>query len=144
MTSEWAHGSYQQLEDALKEMYALGKQQAVCGVPLQTLHWHLRQRYLDSERKAIWKVGEYPVEEMVRWKRCTCQFEFRSTTQARAHIEHVHKPKPELTQIYSKQYQQLLHDQPGRCELCEKLAIRWLVGWFLRHGITPRLPKEKT
>jgi hypothetical protein len=143
MSPTWNHGSYESLEQALKEMYSLGKQQSVCEIPLQTLYWHLRQRYLDSERKAVWKVGERTVDSMVRRKSCICGYSFRNPEQARKHIELVHKPKPGLTQIYSKQYQRLLHDHPGRCDICEKLAIRWLCNYFLRHGITPRLPKEK-
>jgi len=143
MSSEWRHGSYQPLEDALKEMHSLGKQQAVCGVPLSTLYWHIRQRYLDSERKAIWKVGERAVESMIRRKACICGFKFFNTTQARVHIEHVHKPKPELTRVYSDQYRRLLGRDESRCEICERLAIRWIRNYFLRHGITPRLPRER-
>ena len=144
MSSEWHHGSFQPLEDALKEMKSLGKQQAVSGVPLSTLWWHLAQRYLMSERKAIWKVGSRTVDSMVRQRRCICEFKFYNPEQARHHIELVHKPKPELTVVYPTGYKMLLRDQPGRCEICERLAVQWIVEWFKKNGITPRLPKEKT
>lgn len=143
MTSEWHRGSFQQLEDALKEMHSLGKQQAVCGIPLSTLHWHLRQRYLDSERKAIWKVGTRTVESIINKQHCVCGFKFHSTTQARAHIE-FHKPTPKLILVYPDQYRRLLSRDESRCEICERLAVRWICNWFLKHGITPHLPKGKT
>jgi hypothetical protein len=143
MSNEWHAGSYEPLEKALKEMHALGKQQSVSGVPLGTLWWHLAQRYLMSERKAIWKVGSRTVDSMVRQRRCICEYRFRNPEQARKHIEHVHKPKPELTAVYPQGYRTLLHDQPERCEECEKLAVTWLAQWFQEHDISPHLPKGK-
>lgn len=143
MSSTWHAGSFEPLEQALKEMKSLGKQQAVSGIPLGTLWWHLAQRYLMSERKAVWKVGSRTVDSMVRQRKCICEFRFHNPTQARAHIEHVHKPKPELTVVYPQNYQLLLRDQPGRCELCERLAIHWTAEWFKKRGITPHLPKPK-
>jgi len=142
MTSEWYSGSYEPLETALKGMHALGKQQSVEGIPLGTLWWYLAQRYLMSKRKAVWKVGSRTVDSMIRQRYCICGFRFYSTHQARAHIEKVHKPKPELVVVLPREY---LKIDAKRREYVEGLAVHWIADWFKKAGITPRLPgKEKT
>jgi hypothetical protein len=140
MTSQWHSGSYQQLEDALKDMRARGKQEFSQGMPLSTLWWYLSQEYLMSERKVVWKVGDRKVEKMVTRPKCICGIPFTDTAQARRHIEKIHRPIASLTIRYPAKYQNINAD---RRMMCEGLAISWLVGWFRQHGIKPRLPREK-
>jgi len=140
MSATWHAGSYEQLETALKEMKSLGKQQAVSGIPLGTLWWYLTQRYLMSERKAVWKVGSRTVDSMIRQRYCICGFCFYSAHQARAHIEKVHKPKPELVVVLPREY---LKIDAKRREYVEGLAVHWIAAWFHMHFITPRLPREE-
>jgi len=143
MSKVWETGTYAPLELALKRMYALGKQQAVEGIPLGTLWWHLAQRYLMSETKVVYRVGGRDVESMVHKPRCTCGLRFYSVDQARVHIMARHSPQPMRIVLYPGDYAKLLdpqHGSPKRCERCEGLGVNWLAGEFDRVGVEPFLP----
>ncbi|MFA5053007.1 MAG: hypothetical protein WC565_03045 [Parcubacteria group bacterium] len=140
MPSEWHSGSYAQLEQALKEMRSRAKQEAIAGVPLGTLWWHIVQRYLMSEQKVVWMVGKRDVESIVCQRRCICGYKFSTRTKARRHVEKVHKPRPVKTTICPAEYMQIGVD---RRLLCESLGVGWIKDWFEKQGISPRLPVEK-
>jgi hypothetical protein len=140
LPGEWYSGSYRPLETALKEMRTLGHER-YSGVRLAELWWHLSRRYLMAERKVIWKVGARDVEEIAGKRRCICGHPFWNRAKARKHIEKAHGPKAELVMIYPTEYQRVLQDTPLRAELCELLAVRWLVKWFSERAFSLRLPR---
>lgn len=135
--------NYEPIYLALKRMHSLGRQQAVEGIPLGTLWWHLSQRYLMAEQKFIWRVGGRDVEAIIRRPRCICGFRLYNPEQARGHVEKAHKPQAVRVTLYTKEYRLVLNPQTGspeRCQRCERLGVRWISDELYRVGVEPFLP----
>lgn len=124
MSREWHEGSYAQLEQALKRMRNQGSQQAVEGIPLRTLWWHIDQRYIRVERR----------------RRLTYK------TTRKGGKTYILKDKngnpiedPKMVEVYTREYAAV---PKAKQELCERLGIGWLVAEFDRMGVVPFLPSE--
>ncbi len=110
-------GSYRQLEDALVRMRKRGKQEALGGVSVATLYWHLNARYFRSVRRTV------------------DQWESRAGKngkKARVKVRVV---------VYVEDRDYAIIPEKRRV-LCHGLGVRWLAQEFRRTSCVPFLPKE--